>query len=81
MYVRGYLQGSENGRVVKLKAKEVEPKMLFGKISLWIRSRATIWVVFGADYEIKLLVITSGKGEITRTLQNVKQVWFGFSTS
>ena len=31
MYVRGYLQGSENGRVVKLKAKEVEPEMLFGK--------------------------------------------------
>jgi hypothetical protein len=30
-------------------------------ISLWIRSQATIWVVFEADYEIKLLVITNGK--------------------
>ena len=30
-------------------------------ISLWIRSRATIEVVFESDYEIKLLVITSGK--------------------
>jgi len=26
--------------------KEVEPEMLFGNISLWIRWRATIWVLF-----------------------------------
>jgi hypothetical protein len=34
---------------------------LFGNISLWIRSRATIRAVVEADYEIQLLVITSGK--------------------
>jgi len=41
--------------------KEVEQKLFFVDISLWIRSRATTWVVFEADYEIKLLVFTSGK--------------------
>jgi hypothetical protein len=32
-----------------------------------LRVRATMWVVFEADYAIKLLVITSGKREIIRT--------------
>jgi len=48
----------------------LNPQCFFGNNSLWIRSQAMIGVVFEADYEIKLLVITSGKMEITRTFKN-----------
>ena len=41
---------------------KLNPKYIFfGNITLWITSRATIWVVFEAGYEIKLLVIASDK--------------------
>ena len=47
----------------------MNPNYFVCNISLWIRPRATIEVVFESDYEIKLLVITSGKrGE---QIQNV----------
>ena len=51
-----------------LRTKEVEHEMLlFGNILLWIRSQATIWVVFEDEHEIKLLIITRGKKELTQT--------------
>ena len=57
--------------------KEVEGKVLFGNISLWIRSQATILVIFEADYEIKLLLITSGKmGDILKL--KLKKKLFGY---
>jgi hypothetical protein len=49
------------------------PPSFAGNISLWIRSRATIWVVFEADYDIKLLVITSEKREITQPFLNLQK--------
>ena len=64
-----------------LRMKVVEPEIVFGNISLWIRLRTTIWVIFEADYKIKLLVITSGKKEITRTFQNFKNALFGYCFS
>jgi hypothetical protein len=60
----------------------MNPKYFFDKISLWIRSRAIIWVVFEADYEIKLLVIVSEKkGDNTDILKLQKSfIWLFFST-
>jgi hypothetical protein len=49
--------------------KEAELKMLFFcNISLWIRSRAIIWVVFEADYETPHFIevsVPSKESEVT----------------
>jgi len=67
--------------IAELTNSILEPEIVFGNISLWIRLRTTIWVIFEADYKIKLLVITSGKREITRTFQNFKNALFGYCFS
>ena len=58
--------------------KEVESEMLFCNISLWIKSRVTILVVFEANYEIKLLVISSGKKGDNTIILKLQNILFGY---
>ena len=61
--------------------KKLNRKCFFVDISLWIRSRATIWVVFEADYEIKLLVFTSGKKGDNTDIIKLKKVLVAYCFS